>query len=95
MTSILNMSKNSLAIGIMILGGNNNPGDNGIEISSEKGKNISLEEEKYFEEMINADYLKENINIVFSQLKPVQGKCIIFIGIDIHPSSKKFLDILI
>ena len=95
MASILSMSKNGLPIGIMISGGNNNPDDNGIEISSEKGKNISLEEEKYFEEMINADNLKENINLVFSQLKPVQGKCIIVIGIDNHPSSQKFSDILI
>ena len=95
MTSILSMSKNGLPLGIMVTGGNDKNTYNGIKISSENGQVISTEEEKYYEEIINSNNLKETIKSIFSKLKPVQGKCIIIIGIDNRKSSKKFCDILI
>ena len=95
MTSILSMSKDGLPMGIMITGGNNKNVDNGIKISSENGQMISNEEEKYFEELINSDNLKEALNSIFSKLKPKQGKCIIIIGLDNRKSSKKLSEILI
>ena len=95
MTSLLSMSKNGLPLGIMITGGNDKNTYNGIKISSENGQVISTEEEKYYEEIINSNNLKETIKSIFSKLKPTQGKCIIIIGIDNRKSSKKFADILI
>ena len=94
MASILSMSKGGLPIGIMITGGNNKSTDNGIKISSDNGEMIK-EEEKYFEEIINSQNLKDSINSIFSKLKPTQGKCIIIIGLDNRKSSKKFSEILI
>ena len=95
MTSILSMSKNGLPMGIMVTGGDSKNKENGIKISSENGEMLSAEEEKYFEEIINSNNLKESIYLIFSKLKPVQGKNIIIIGIDNRESSKKFAQILI
>ena len=95
MTSIFSMSKNGLPMGIMITGGNNNNLFNGIKICSEKGEMLSDEEEKYFEDIINSNNIKESLNILFEKLKPKQGKCIIVIGIDNRERSKKLSEILI
>ena len=94
MASILSMSKNGLPIGIMITGGNNKNTDNGIIIASEGGKMLSTEEEKCFEEIINSNNLIDSINLIFAKLRPIQGKCIIIIGIDNRKSSKKFSKLL-
>ena len=95
MTSILSMSKNGLPMGIMITGDNYKNLYNEIKISSENGLIISKEEEKYYEELINSNNIKETIKSIFSKLKPIQGKCIIIIGIDNRKSSTKLCDILI
>mgnify|MGYP002625013393 CR=1 FL=1 len=94
-TAILSMSKNGLPMGIMISGGDNSNSFNGIKISSEKGEMLSNEEEKYFEDAINSNILKESINSLFAKLKPKQGKCIIVIGRDSRENSKKLSEILI
>ena len=94
-SSILSMSKNGLPMGIMITGGYNKNSYNKIIISSEKGQILTIEEEQYFEELINSNNLIESINAILSKLKPSQGKSIIVIGIDNILSSKKLSEILI
>ena len=96
MTSIISMSKNGTPMGIMITGYKNYlNADNLFIISSENGENLSIEEEKYYEDFININDIKESMELIFSKLKPEQGKCIVIVGIDNTSDSKKISEILI
>ena len=93
-SSILSMTKNGLPIGVMICHFKQGEKEIDIQISSDKGKLISYEEEKYFTEIINSSNIKESINLLFSKLKPSQGKSIIVIGTNDESKSKNLCDIL-
>ena len=97
-TSIISMSKKGLPMGIMITGGVSGLKKEiklKFKISSENGENLSVEEEKLYEEFINTENIEDSLNILFSKLKPEQGKGIVIIGIDNMSYSKKMSEILL